>query len=139
MIPFGLVGRGLYSTMRLICTSFMQQEGWLSGPTEQTILTTANVPSNTEYLEHYLGNDRYFSVNRVRSEYDFSSDLRMTLDYEEDFEFFTAVFEHFYPDNPEFTLEDLIEWLRTDPSPMDINKHKTVKFTKEQLDVRLKI
>ena len=66
-------------------------------------------------------------------------DLRMTLDYEEDFQFFTRVFEHFYPETPQFTLADLIGWLRENPSPMDINKHKTVKFGKEDIDVSLKI
>lgn len=105
----------------------------------ETILKTVVVPENTEYLEYYLENDRYFSVNTVDSEYQFSSDLRMTLDYEEDFEFFSRVFQHFYANHPEFTMADILAWVAQNPSVMDINKHKTVKFTRDDLDVSLNI
>ena len=104
-----------------------------------TILKNANVPSNTEYLEWYLENDRYFSVNYVESPYQFNSDLRMTLDYEEDLLFFSRIFEHFYLDNPEFTLAEVLTWLEDHPSVMAINKHKTSKYTNQDIDVGLNI
>jgi spore coat polysaccharide biosynthesis protein SpsF (cytidylyltransferase family)/sialic acid synthase SpsE len=104
-----------------------------------TILKNANVPSNTEYLEWYLENDRYFSVNYVESPYQFNSDLRMTLDYEEDLLFFSRIFEHFYLDNPEFTLAEVLTWLEDHPTVMAINKHKTSKYTNQDIDVGLNI
>jgi spore coat polysaccharide biosynthesis protein SpsF (cytidylyltransferase family)/sialic acid synthase SpsE len=141
-----MIDRGVESHLQESCDVTFTENMPYGAATEifsinalETILATANVPTNTEYLEYYLGNDRYFSINRVRSDYEFSDDLRMTLDYEEDFQFFTRVFEHFYPETPQFTLADLIGWLRENPSPMDINKHKTVKFGKEDIDVSLNI
>lgn len=105
----------------------------------ETILEKVNVPNNTEYLEYFLGNDRYFSVNHVESDYEFSPDLRMTLDYEEDFVFFSRVFEHFYPYKQEFTLSGVLDWLKENPSVMAINKAKSLKYTKEDIDVSLNI
>tara|TARA_B100000315_G_scaffold164043_1_gene152636 strand:- start:6772 stop:8535 length:1764 start_codon:yes stop_codon:yes gene_type:complete len=105
----------------------------------KTILNTVNIPENTEYLEYYLENDRYFSVNYVESPYQFSTDLRMTLDYEEDFQFFNSVFEHFYAIKPEFTMSDILAWIAENPAVMDINKHKTVKYTSKDIDVSLNI
>ena len=105
----------------------------------ETILKTVTVSENTEYLEYYLENDRYFSINTVRSSYEFSSDLRMTLDYEEDFLFFTRVFDHFYPSQHDFTLADSLDWVAQNPSVANINKHKMVKYSREDLDVSLKI
>ena len=37
--------------------------------TLRTIMEKANNPLNTEYLEHYLENDRYFSINEVFASY----------------------------------------------------------------------
>ena len=105
----------------------------------ETILKTVTVPENTEYLEYYLENDRYFSVNTVESSYQFSSNLRMTLDYEEDFQFFNRVFEHFYPSHPDFMMSDILAWIAQNPSVMDFNKHKTMKYTRHDLDVSLRI
>ena len=105
----------------------------------ETILKTVTVPENTEYLEYYLENDRYFSINTVESNYQFSSDLRMTLDYEEDFQFFDRVFEHFYRNQPNFKMSDILEWVNANPTVMDINKHKTVKYSRQDLDVNLEI
>lgn len=105
----------------------------------ETILDKVNVPTNTEYLEYFLGNDRYFSVNYIESNYKFSPDLRMTLDYEEDFLFFSRVFEHFYPYKKEFVLSEVLDWLNENPSVMAINKDKTLKYTKDDIDVGLNI
>jgi len=105
----------------------------------ETILKTASVPENTEYLEWYLENTRYFSVNHVKSDYTFSPSLRLTLDYEEDFKLFTQIFEKFYPENPEFKIREVLAWLEDNPTLMDINKHKTPKFMRRELDVSLNI
>lgn len=107
--------------------------------TIKTILDTAIVPENTEYLEYYLGNDRYFSVNYVKSDYEFDTKWRLTLDYEEDFAFFNKIFEHFYQCNPKFTLQDVLSFLKEHPEVAEINRHKTVKYTKKDLNVKLRI
>lgn len=105
----------------------------------ETILNTAVVPEYTEYLEWYLENDRYFSVNRVESSYNFDSRIRLTLDYEEDFEFFDRIFHDLYPSNPGFTLQDTLTYLSDNPEIISINDNKRAKFTNKDIDVSLAI
>jgi len=107
--------------------------------TIKTILETAIVPENTEYLEYYLGNDRYFSANYVKSDYEFDTKWRLTLDYEEDFAFFNKIFQYFYQRNPNFTLQDVLIFLKEHPEVAEINCRKTVKYTKKDLNVKLRI
>ncbi|MFH1683613.1 MAG: N-acetylneuraminate synthase family protein [Candidatus Margulisiibacteriota bacterium] len=105
----------------------------------ETILKTAVVPENTEYLEWFLGNSRYFSLGYARSDYEFDPRWRLTLDYEEDFAFFSKIFENFYKDKPDFTLREVLDWLRTRPDVVDINIAKTAKYKKTELNVALNI
>ena len=105
----------------------------------KTILKTAVVPENTEYLEWYLENDRYFNVNYVESSYQYDPRIRLTLDYEEDFLFFSRVFEHFSSLNPSFILEDVIAYLSENSDVVNINEFKTAKYTQKDLDVSLGI
>lgn len=105
----------------------------------ETIMNTATVPSNTEYLEWFLKNDRYFSVNQVESGYSYDSSIRLTLDYDEDFELFSKIYEHFYPANPNFTLVDTLKFLESHPEVIAINQNKKAKYTSNDIDVSLKI
>jgi spore coat polysaccharide biosynthesis protein SpsF len=106
----------------------------------KTIIDTASDVDNTEYLEYYLENDRYFNINYIDSGYNFNKKLRMTLDYEEDLHFFSVIYEHFNKVNPKFTLKDSIEWLNQNHDVVLINSHKTQKTPFNlQLDVTLDI
>ena len=108
--------------------------------TIKTIIETASNPNNTEYLEYYLKNDRYFNINYIGSGYKFNQKLRMTLDYEEDLQFFSTLFEHFNKVNPNFTLKESLIWLDKNQDVMMINAHKTQKTPDNlQLDVTLNI
>ncbi len=105
----------------------------------ETILNTVNVPSNTEYLEWFLQNNRYFSVNYVEPGYTYDPAIRLTLDYEEDFVFFSKIFEHFYQKKPDFTLPDVLAYLKEHPEVVAINSFKTAKYTSKDLDITLRI
>lgn len=107
--------------------------------TLETILNTATIASHTEYLEWYLQNDRYFSVNYVESSYDFDPEIRLTLDYEEDLKLFSNIFDHFYPTKPDFTLTDTLAYLKEHPEVSNINKMMKAKYTSKDIDVSLKI
>jgi spore coat polysaccharide biosynthesis protein SpsF (cytidylyltransferase family) len=111
----------------------------ISMNTIKTILDKANIPSNTEYLEYYLENDRYFSKNVVKADYDFDSSLRITLDYEEDLRFFDCIYTHFKDINPSFTLRDALAWLQKNPHVAEINKHMVQKYSSVDIDVTLDI
>ncbi|MFW9872378.1 MAG: cytidylyltransferase domain-containing protein [Candidatus Thorarchaeota archaeon] len=61
-------------------------------------------------------NQGYLSVNQKHK-----SEARLTLDYQEDFDFFNAIFNEF--DDLNFNLEDIIKILKQKPKLMEINKH----------------
>ena len=107
--------------------------------TIETVVNTVEIPGNTEYLEWFLENRRYFNVNYVESGYEFDPDLRITLDYQEDLEFFTKIYDHFYSGKPTFTLSDVLDWLKHNPQVAKINMQKKPKFTSADLNVHLKI
>ena len=114
------------------------------------IMEKANVVDNTEYLEWFLQNDRYFSVNYIKSNYKFSKNLRITLDYAQDLIFFKKIFKYFNSINKKnFVLDDVIKYLTKNPKIANINnflipKFKTSKnsfgaYFSNDIDVSLKI
>ncbi|MCH9644443.1 MAG: N-acetylneuraminate synthase family protein [Gammaproteobacteria bacterium] len=96
--------------------------------TIKTIYETVVIARNTEYLEWFLQNDRLFSVNFEKSNYTFDPQLRLTLDYEEDLEFFETVFKSLRTRYKNFTLQQLLDWVEENPSVLDINKFKMPKY-----------
>lgn len=103
----------------------------------ETIVQKAKVPENTEYLTFYLENSRYFKAGTVDSGYRFDPQLRMTLDYEEDLDFFMHVFKTFYTADPAFTLPEVLAWLEKHPEIAAINQSKTPQQAKNNLDISL--
>ena len=93
--------------------------------TIKLILEHVHVPSNTEYLEWYLQNTRNFRVNFVKSDYVFNKNLRLTLDYAEDFTFFKKIFKYFK--NNKFNLIDVIKLTNKNPKLLKINSEKKNK------------
>jgi spore coat polysaccharide biosynthesis protein SpsF len=57
-------------------------------------------------------------------------EIRMTLDYLEDYEFFKAVFDELYSPGKIFTLKEILALLRKKPQIMEINKHLQEKYAK---------
>jgi spore coat polysaccharide biosynthesis protein SpsF len=49
-------------------------------------------------------------------------DLHLEVDTQEDFEVITAIFEHFYPSNPGFTLAQIIDFMKSHPALSSANK-----------------
>src|SRR5258705_2324279 len=57
-------------------------------------------------------------------------ELRMTLDYLEDLEFFKAVFSHLYVPGKVFSLDEILDFLREHPEVIDINLHCEAAYKK---------
>jgi len=53
---------------------------------------------------------------------DYSMSHRFTIDYYEDYQFIKRIFESLYPNNPEFSLEDILNLIDSKPDIYDINK-----------------
>ena len=105
--------------------------------TIKTILDTAKVIENTEYLEYYLENDRYFNVNYVDSNYDYDIRTRITLDYHEDLMFLRKIYAKFI--NTE-RFENILNYINDSPKLIELNTHKIQKTPfNQKLDVSLKI
>jgi len=96
-------------------------------------------PENTEYLEWYLQNTRNFNVDFIESEYVFDKSIRLTLDYKEDLELFNKIFFHFKNKIDQFTLKDVLIYLKDNPELLRINSHFKPKFSKKDLNLNLKI
>ncbi len=105
--------------------------------TIKNIIENANVIENTEYLEYYLENDRYFNVNYLDSGYDYDIRTRITLDYEEDLKFLREIYARF---NNTTRFEEILNYINNNPSVIEINTHKIQKTPFNQnLNVGLKI
>jgi spore coat polysaccharide biosynthesis protein SpsF len=83
----------------------------------------AKKPSEREHVTFYFWkNPQLFSTFR----YDLPENLskyRLTVDYPEDFEVISSVFTTLYPQNPQFTMEDVITFLEAHPNIMARNAH----------------
>ena len=87
------------------------------------VFQEAKKPSEREHINPYIWNrpEKYRSF-RVDYKKDLSN-YRLSLDYYEDFLVIKSIFEALYPKNPNFTLEDIIVWLDSNPKIAKINSH----------------
>lgn len=63
----------------------------------------------------------------------FWPDLRVTLDTKEDYQLLCEVFGHFYPENPDFSANDVVDFLRLHPEVVAINAQVKKKNPYEEL------
>lgn len=59
-------------------------------------------------------------------------EIRMTLDYEDDFLFFKTIIDYFKGKKADFNLRDIIAFLDKDPAVVKINQHRQVEFLANQ-------
>jgi spore coat polysaccharide biosynthesis protein SpsF len=59
-------------------------------------------------------------------------EIRMTLDYEDDFKFFKNIIEHFDGRGRDFTLRDIVRYLDAEPSVIKINQYLQERFLANQ-------
>lgn len=92
---------------------------------------------------------RYFTDTDLFTVYDLPIDnplhhqpnLRMTLDYPEDLEFFKAVFAKLYSPDRTFTLDEILEFLKEHPEVVALNRHCATAYKKRwtrQSSIKLK-
>ena len=71
-------------------------------------------------------------LNKVPSEY-LRSDIRMTLDYDDDLLFFENIINHFFNrNNINFSLSDIIKYLNQNPEVTKINSYLHDEWKKNQ-------
>ncbi len=62
----------------------------------------------------------------------FSDEIRCTLDYPEDYEFFDSVFKFFKAKNNDIGLDEIIKWLKKNPEISKINIGRQKEFLENQ-------
>lgn len=71
----------------------------------------------TNFFEH----PEAYRLGNVKNEEDLSC-LRWTVDYEDDLEFITEIYERLYKNEKIFLMDDILELLKENPELMEINK-----------------
>ena len=99
--------------------------------------------ADTEVWGRYFTDTDLFNVHYMPIENAFhrQPELRMTLDYPEDLEFFKAVFAHLHKPQKLFSLDDILNLLKQHPEITELNRHCAEKYKKrwtKQSDIKLK-
>jgi len=78
---------------------------------------------DTEVWGGYFTETGLFTVIKLKAPKELNyPEIRMTLDYPEDFEFFKKIFEELYKTNKIFTLHEILDLLKKNPQIMGLNK-----------------
>ena len=121
-------------------SEFIQGENLVSGSFTYGIATDALLKvcemkdsEDTEMMWVYFTDTGMFNVealDNVPGCYK-RSDIRMTLDYQDDFTFFKTVIGHF--DGHEFNMRDVLSYLDENPEVIDINFHLEEQWKQNQI------
>ena len=99
--------------------------------------------SNTEVWGRFFTDTDLFEVYDLPIENEFhrQPNLRMTLDYPADLEFFKAVFAHLYKPGRVFSLDEILRFLRQHPEVVELNRECGAAYQKRwtsQSSIKLK-
>lgn len=90
--------------------------------------------TDTEMMWTYFKDTGLFQTGCLENVEDvyFSDEYRLTLDYPEDFEFFTRVFEHFECDKNDVPLKEIVAYFQQHPEIPKINIGRQQEFLDNQ-------
>ena len=97
----------------------------------------ADKPFQREHVTPFIWDqpERFRLGNVARADDQWYHAYRWTLDYPEDYEFIKRVYEELYPRKPEFSMQDLMEFLRQRPDIYAINSNRAgYVWYREHLD-----
>ena len=80
----------------------------------------------------FILDSSFFSIHNISNVQNLSF-LRLTLDYYEDFQLINKIFDKLYLKNPNFSSNDVISLLKSQPDLLKINQ-KFVKFNVSKLE-----
>ena len=89
------------------------------------IAATSNDPADREHVSlHFWEHPEKYTRRNVSTQLpDYATNLRLTVDTEDDFKLVNAIYDALYPANPAFTLSDVIELLRLRSDLRAMNAH----------------
>ncbi len=82
----------------------------------------ATIPAHREHVTFYMWkNPELFRIGQYVNPKAGQAGYRLTLDYQEDMDVLKDVYTHLYPQNPLFTMEDILDYLDAHPEVKEIN------------------
>ena len=98
----------------------------------------AERPMELEHTTPYIWeNPLQFNIGNITwgSGQDYSMTHRFTIDYKEDYDFITCVYEELYFDNPAFSCDDILKLLTEKPEIYELNAaYAGVNWYRHHLD-----
>ncbi len=105
----------------------------------ETAYNEAKLPMEREHTTPYIWENKdRFRVGNVEWESgkDYSMSHRFTIDYKEDYDFISRIYDELYESNPKFGLDDILKLLEEKPEIYDLNKmYAGVNWYRNHLDV----
>lgn len=91
--------------------------------------------NDTEMMWVYFKETGLFNLAtlRVDDPVFFDPDIRLTLDYEEDYVFFRTVFDHFGSTNNEIPLRTIMPYLKKNPDVVNLNAFRQRDWSSNQI------
>ncbi|MBP7552166.1 MAG: hypothetical protein KA885_01975 [Spirochaetes bacterium] len=91
--------------------------------------------NDTEMMWTYFEDTGLFNVGKLKvtEKLFFDKDIRLTLDYQEDFDFFTSVFNHFNNNENKIPLIEIMKYLKNNPGIVKINSSKHEEWKNNQI------
>lgn len=125
LISFHLQGNFAYSSNAIERTSPDGLDAEIfSISALRTAWQEATISSEREHVTSFIyNNPQKFSIGIYKTSPDLSK-LRWTVDYIEDFELITQIYESLYPKNPAFTTQDILELLAQCPELIRVNSQR---------------
>ncbi len=114
--PLGITAKALAKVCMLKETS-NTDTGWGSFFTDSGMFKVETIEETDSFFHH--------------------PEIRMTMDYPEDYHFFTAVYEKLK--RADFTLRDVMRVLGEDPSIVELNKHLQEEYYKKFDEKKVKV
>ena len=118
-------GRGLYNDVYGIKRSALEA------------VCRTKQDNDTEFVQPYFVDNKHGNnflsakIDQVPDKYQ-KRDFRLTLDYEEDLEFFRLVIEHFMHSKEEMTFENILLFLEDNPTIVAVNWHRETAWKANQ-------
>lgn len=90
---------------------------------------------DTEMMWTYFKDTGLFKVGelKVKDKIYLNTDARLTLDYQEDFDFFENIFKHFNNTENDIPLKDVMEYLNAHPEIIAINANRAKEWKQNQI------
>ncbi len=92
--------------------------------TLEDVASRTDDPTDHEHVSLFMyNNPKLYKIQAINAPIDIARpDVHLTLDEQKDYEFISHIFEHFYLDNPNFTLQEILDLLNSNDCLARLNK-----------------